>query len=184
MKAKIQERLMRHWRLHRRGYFWNTLLVLVVVVGVQAWQTRHVPSGLMPNLAIQVLQPDGRVESTTLHRWRAAHPGTPVALHFWAEWCPICRTEQHSVSRLAQDWPVLTVAMQSGTGDNVSAVIRKRQLPWETVIDQSGEVTRAHGFHAVPAFVVIDNNGMMRTPTVGYTTELGMRLRLWWVGSF
>lgn len=32
----------------------------------------------------------------------------------------------------------------------------------------------------IPAFVVIDAKGQLRTPTMGYTTEVGMRLRLWW----
>lgn len=138
----------------------------------------------MPNLAVQVLKPGGRIESTSLHRWRAEHPGTPVALHFWADWCPICRTEEHSVSRLEQDWPVLTVAMQSGSADNVNSVLEKRQLPWETVIDQRGEITTSHGFQAVPAFMVVDSNGIVRATTVGYTSELGMRLRLWWAENF
>ena len=184
MKTTIRERFSQHWHAHRKDYLWNAVLALVVLFGVQAWQTRHVPSGLAPDLAIQVLRADGGVDSTTLQQWRAQHPGEPVALHFWAEWCPICRTEQHSVSRVARDWPVLSVAMQSGNAEDVGKVLHERQLPWATVIDQSGEVTRRHGFQSVPAFVVIDADGVMRTPTAGYTSELGMRLRLWWAGIF
>ena len=46
----------------------------------------------------------------------------------------------------------------------------------------SGSATQLDrlGFKAVPAFVVVDAQGDLRTATVGYTTELGMRLRLWW----
>jgi hypothetical protein len=36
----------------------------------------------------------------------------------------------------------------------------------------------------VPAFVVVDAEGRLRMPTVGYTSELGLRLRLWWAGVF
>ena len=176
----LRQRLNRHWRSRWKDYVWNIVLALIVLLGVQAWQTRHVPNGLAPDLPIQLLRADGGVESTTLQQWRAQHPGEPVALHFWAEWCPICRTEEHSVSRVAEDWPVLTVAMQSGNADAVGKVLMARQLSWAAAIDQSGEITRAHGFQAVPAFVVIDGDGLLRTPTVGYTSELGMRLRLWW----
>ena len=30
-------------------------------------------------------------------------------------------------------------------------------------------------------WLVVDAKGQMRTPAVGYQTEMGMRLRLWWV---
>ena len=122
--------------------------------------------------------PDGRL--LTLEQWRAAHPGQPVALHFWAEWCPVCRAEEHSIGRVAQDWPLLGVAMQSGDGAAVARVMGTRGLHWPTVVDAQGEVARAWGVQAVPAFIVIRPDGTMGPVSVGYTTELGMRLRLWW----
>ncbi len=151
-----------------------------VFVIVQVWQTRKVPGGLAPDFAVTVTHADGRVDTTSLAQWRAAHPGEPVALHFWADWCPICRTEEHSISRLAQDWPVMTVAMQSGDAARVAKVLAQRELPWQASVDARGEIARAYGFGAVPAFVVVDASGRLRAPTVGYTSEVGMRLRLWW----
>lgn len=74
----------------------------------------------------------------------------------------------------------MTIAMQSGDAAKVAQVLRKRELPWHAAIDPQSDITRAHGFAAVPAFVVVDAAGRLRTPTVGYTTELGMRMRLWW----
>ena len=35
---------------------------------------------------------------------------------------------------------------------------------------------------AVPAFIVIAPDGRISSASVGYTTEIGMRLRLWWAG--
>lgn len=173
-----------HWRKNWKSYLLQFALLVAVFLAVQAWQTRHVPAGPAPDLAISVLQPDGTTISTTLSQWRQAHLGQAVALHFWAEWCPICRAEESSVTRLAQDWPVLTVAMQSGPAAKVRQVQQQRQLPWQTAIDTQGELTRAFGFQSVPAFVVLDEQGRLRSASVGYTTELGMRLRLWWVRLF
>jgi thiol-disulfide isomerase/thioredoxin len=184
MPNKLIPRFAAHLRTHWKSHLLNLALLVTIVVAVQAWQTRHVPAGPAPDLAISVLQPDGTTRSTTLAQWRQAHPGQPVALHFWAEWCPICRAEESSVTRLAQDWPVLTVAMQSGPAAKVRQVQQQRQLPWQTAIDTRGELTRAFGFQSVPAFVVIDGQGRLRSASAGYTTELGMRLRLWWVRLF
>ena len=167
----------RRWKRH----LGTAAMVAAVFLVAQAWQTRKVPSGAAPDFAVTVTRADGSVATTTLAEWRAAHPGEPVALHFWADWCPICRTEEHSITRLARDWPVMTVAMQSGNAEKVGQVLRKRALPWQAAVDARSEITRAHGFEAVPAFVVVDAAGQLRAPTVGYTTELGMRMRLWWV---
>lgn len=172
--------LRQQWKSH----LGTLLLVLAVVFGVQAWQTRHVPSGTAPELAFTVLHPDGSRSNTTLADWRAAYPGQPVALHVWAEWCPICHTEEHSVTRLARDWPVLTVAMRSGAPETVARVLAQRELPWTTAIDARGALAQTLGFQAVPAFVVVDADGHLRGASVGYTSEIGMRLRLWWAKLF
>jgi len=179
--SRLIARMRDYWRNNWKSHSQTVVFAAAVVFGVQAWQTRAVPSGLAPNVELVLLQPDGTSSKSTLQDWRAQHPGQPVTLHFWADWCPICRTEENSITRLTADWPVLSVAMQSGPEDNVRKVIQKRELPWNASVDESGHATHAFGFNAVPAFVVVDARGQLRAPTMGYTTEIGMRLRLWWV---
>ncbi|WP_243457476.1 redoxin domain-containing protein [Ottowia testudinis] len=170
-------RLRRAWR----GHLGTLAMVLAVLLGAHAWQTRHVPRGPAPDFsALAVSVEDGAALS--LAQWRAAHPGQPVALHFWADWCAICKLEQHSVSRVAADWPVLTVAMQSGDVAAVRRTLGQRSLNWPTVIDPDGALAARYGFRAVPAWVVIDSKGRISASSVGYTSEAGMRLRLWWAG--
>jgi len=173
---RTREYLHTHWKSHLSTF----VFFAVAVIGVQVWQTRAVPGGVAPNVEVFLVQPDGTASKSTLQDWRAKHPGQPVALHFWADWCPICRAEENSITRLTADWPVLTVVMQSGPSAKVLQVLQQRALPWNATVDERASATHAFGFNAVPAFVVIDAKGNLRTPTVGYTTEIGMRLRLWW----
>jgi thiol-disulfide isomerase/thioredoxin len=180
MNPSLWLRIRHHWRQQWKHHLGTLALVVLVVLGVQTWQTRTVPATVPMDTPLTVLLPDGQGITTTLAQWRARHPGQPVVLHVWAEWCPICRTEEHSVSRLSSGAPVLTIAMQSGPPEAVGRVLAQRQLPWATAVDARGELARALGFKAVPAFVVLDADDQLRTPSVGYTSEIGMRLRLWW----
>ena len=168
-----------NWRAHA-----STLAVLVVaVLALNAWQTRDLPAGPAPDFQAPLV---GAIdtESITLEAWRAQHPGRAVALHFWAEWCGICRAEEGSISDLQQDWPVLTIAMRSGDAAQVARVMAQRDLHWLAAVDADGRLTARYGFKAVPAFVVLDAKGRIRHASVGYTPELGMRLRLWLAQHF
>lgn len=165
----------RRWRRHGVTLGW----LLLVLLAVHAWQTRHVPGGSAPDFrAPAVAAQDGAMLS--LAQWRAAHPGQPVALNFWAEWCPVCKLEQDNVSRVARRWPVLTVALRSGDAAAVQRELARRGLPWATVVDPHGEIAAAYGVTAVPAFIVLDADGRIRASSVGYTTTPGLWLRLAW----
>lgn len=156
------------------------LVFAAVFLLVQAWQQRDIPSGPAPQTGGWLA--DG--QAFCLNDWRERNPGKAVALHFWAEWCPICRTEEGSVSSVAEDWPVISVAMQSGKADAVNAYLKQNGLTWTTLIDDTGRISGEYGLKGVPAFVVIDADGEIRSVSTGYTTELGMRLRLWWADTF
>ncbi|HQV40473.1 MAG: protein disulfide oxidoreductase [Moraxellaceae bacterium] len=158
----------------------TVLLVLSVVVAVNVWRTRDAPAGVAPPI-VGVLASGQQI---TLDEFRAQHAGRPVALYFWAEWCPVCRAEAHVVTRVMKDYPVLTIAMQSGSVAEVAQVLQKRELDWPTLVDADGAITRQYGLPGVPGLVLLDTQGMIRFVEVGYTTEIGLRLRLWWAGRF
>lgn len=174
--SKSPAKPSRRWK----SWLLEAAIFLAVFVAIQAWQQRDVPTGPAPATAGRLA--DGR--NFDLIAWRASHPDRPVALHFWAEWCPICATEESSVSSVAADWPVMTVAMQSGTGEEVARHLADKGLAWPALVDGDGRIAAGYGLKAVPAFVVIDRNGTIRSISTGYTSELGMRLRLWWVDRF
>lgn len=180
--SRLQSRC-RTWLGNWRSHALTLLLLVALVLGVQAWQTRHVPAGAAPPFDIPLAgAPAGT--RIALDAWRSRHPGRAVALHFWAEWCSICRLEEGSVSALQADWPVLTIAMRSGEAAQVARVLDQRALPWLSAVDADGSVSARYGLKAVPAFIVLDAQGHIRHASVGYTSALGMRTRLWLAQHF
>jgi thiol-disulfide isomerase/thioredoxin len=158
-----------------RGYAANVLVLVVLVAGIRWWQHRDMVSGAAP--ALQGVTLAG--QPYTL----AARPGKPVLVHFWATWCPICRAEQGSIAAIAHDDPnVITVAMQSGSAEQVSRHMQEQGIAFPVVNDSDGHLSAAWGVHAVPASFIISPDGQVRFIEVGYTTGIGLRLRLWLAG--
>lgn len=173
---KAAQRL-RAWARGWKSHLLTLALVWLMVTAVDAWRLRDLPRGPAPATAL-VLAPHG--QATTLQDWRAQHPGRAVALHFWAEWCAICRIEEPTVAALSADWPVLGIAMQSGDVAQVARVQQQRGHPWPTAVDPRGQLSADWGVRSVPALVVMDASGRVRFATSGYTAGWSMRLRLWW----
>lgn len=170
------QRVLRSWASHWKQHLATLLAAWALVAAVDHWRMRDLPRGPAPDAPITL----ANGVRTTLHAWRTAHPGQPVALHFWAEWCAICQLEEPAIAALSHDWPVLGIAMQSGPAARVAQVQQQRGLPWPTAVDPQAELSRQWGVRSVPALVVIDSQGQVRFTTSGFTPEWAMRLRLWW----
>jgi peroxiredoxin len=150
----------------------EVLLVVMLIAGIRAWQQRDIVSGAAP--ALQGVLLGGK--SYIL----AAKPAQPVLVYFWATWCPVCRAQQGTVEDIARDNPnVITVAMQSGSRDEVVKHLKEQGLSFPVVNDPDNRISAAWGVRAVPASFIVDADGQIRFVEIGYTTGFGLRLRLW-----
>jgi thiol-disulfide isomerase/thioredoxin len=156
---------------HRRPWLRDVLIVVVALVAVRAYQQRDLPSGAAPQLEGALL--DGS------HASLATYRGEPVLLHFWATWCGVCRIEQGSIDAIARDQPVLSISSKSGAADAVGTYVTQNNVEPRVIVDSSGELAERFGVNAFPTTFVLDRNGDIRFREVGYTTELGLRARLW-----
>lgn len=156
-------------RLLRWG---GELLVLVVLLlAVEAWLTRETPRDVAAVLAGQSM--DG--QPFDISQWR----GQGGIIYFWAEWCAVCKANRHVIKSIAEDQQVMTIAMQSGSPAEVTAYMQKEQITFPVIVDELGEISRRFHVTGVPAALIIDKEGRIAHVTRGYTTELGLRLRLW-----
>lgn len=153
------------------------LLVVAVFAGVGYWRAADLPAGPAPLLAGQLA--DGR--AADLAEVVKAAGGRPVLVSFWATWCPICKAEEGNIDAVARDWPVLTVAMQSGERMTVAKHLHERGLRFPALIDASGSLAGEWKVRGVPTHFIVDGRGVIRYQSVGYATEWGLRARLWWI---
>lgn len=150
--------------------------LLLLLLMAEYFLTRDAVRGEAPPIQTRTL--DG--ELFDLEGFR----GRPAVIHFWATWCPVCDLEQGMVERLARRHPLISVAMQSGTEEEVAEWMAGRGVAYPVVNDPIGELAGRYGVTAVPASFVLDRQGRVRFVTRGYTSGLGMRARLWLAGWY
>ena len=160
----------------RRLPYREILVFIVVLLGIQLWQARDMATGTMPPLAGRLADGGEGSLAATL----AAAQGRPVLVYVWSAWCPICRVSEGTVTALAEDWPVLTLAMQSGGIAEVAKFMTERGIAYPALVDERGELAWSLGVRGVPAWFVVDGKGNIRFAGTGYTSSWGLRLRLWW----
>lgn len=168
-RKPVVGRSKRYWR---RAL--EVLIVLAVLFGVHVYQTRNLVAGEAPDFQARLI--DGTPVRLSDLR------GQPVMLQFWATWCPVCRLEQGSIDAIADDHKVISIALEDSTAGEIESWMNERDVSYPVVRDASGSLASLYGVHGVPTTVIVDADGHIRFAEVGYTTEIGMRLRLWWAG--
>jgi thiol-disulfide isomerase/thioredoxin len=163
---------LRTWK----AWTWVRDLVVVVlfVVALRTYQQRNLPSGRAPEFELVAL--DGARVSLEHYR------GAPVLLHFWATWCGVCRAEQSSIDSIARELPVLSVASQSGGANEVAAYVKAHGIQPRVLVDASNALANRYGVGSFPTTFVLAPDGKIRFVEVGYTSELGLRARMWLAG--
>ena len=154
-----------------RGWPLNLVLILVIVAGVQWWKGRPLASGEAPTLRGVTL------EGQTLNL--ADYRGRPVLVHFWATWCPVCRLGNGAIDAIARDHQVVAVALQSGDAPEIRRYMAAEGLSFTVVSDETGALASPWGVPGVPATFILDANGRIAHATMGFSSEWGLRARLW-----
>lgn len=153
-------------------------MILIAIVGaVTVWQNRGLPEGKAPPLA--GVRTDGSVVKVG-----AGGTASAQLVVFWATWCPVCRAEEDNISSVAEDWPVVSVAMQSGAMAEVAKYLREREIALPALVDADGQMAADWRVRGVPVHFILDPAGNIRFRVVGYATTPGLRLRLWWAQQF
>lgn len=148
-------------------------LVIFIVVSQAAswWKSRDAPTGDLSDFDGELM--DGSRFAVSMFS------GQPVLLHFWATWCVICDIEKNSVQSIAQDYPVITIASWSEGVSEVEKYMSENQLTFPVMLDNDGRLARSFGLKGVPASFILSPDGEIKFLETGYTTEAGLRFRLW-----
>jgi thiol-disulfide isomerase/thioredoxin len=147
-------------------------IILLAFLAIRVYLTQGtIQSGPAPDFGGQLL--DG--SSFQLQDFR----GKPALVHFWATWCKVCALNDGTIDSLAEDHQVMTVVMESGTKKAVYDEMQKRGLSFPVFYDGAGVLANRYRVKGVPTNFILDSKGNISHVEPGYTTGLGLRIRLW-----
>lgn len=147
------------------------VLFLAIMLAANAWKTRNTPDGNLSRFSGVLM--DGTAFTVS------EFAGRPVLFHFWATWCPICDLQKGSIQSIDEDYPVISIASWSEGKAEVAAYMQQNQLTFPVMLDNNGELAQDFGLQGVPASFILDPQGNITFVESGYTSEIGLRLRLW-----
>jgi len=107
--------------------------------------------------------------------------GKPLVLHFWATGCPACKLEAPNIETISKEYEVLSVALNSGSNEQVKAYMKENELSFRVVNDTDGEWAEKFKIEVYPTTFIYDAKGELRFTEVGYTTTAGLLARMEWI---
>jgi thiol-disulfide isomerase/thioredoxin len=158
-------------RATKVGFLVAVLLALGAVCGIE-WYERAVvaPREELASLEVESLHfpaPAFKLADAEGHpRSLADYRGKFVLLNFWATWCPPCRAEIPSMSRLAEeldDEPNFALVALSVDDDwaAVKGFFHGRVPGFQILLDQGARVSEAYGTSKFPESYVVDPSGQV-----------------------
>lgn len=152
------------------------LLVVVIVGGIYAWQSRDLlPAGeRVPAPAFELLDLQGR--PWTLDSLM----GKPTVLYFFAPWCGVCAASSPQLRWFdrwkGEDVQVVLVGLDWSSPAELADYAARHELTLPILVagPLTGTDYRIRGY---PTYYVLDADGRIAGRDFGYTTAPGLWLR-------
>lgn len=107
--------------------------------------------------------------------------GKPLLLYFWAKWCHTCKLQSSNIEYISQEYNVLTIAVNSGSNDEIKAYMQEHELSFKVINDKDESWAKQFRVEAYPTTFMYTAQGKLKFTDVGYTTTAGLLARFEWI---
>ena len=176
--TSLLTRLRSGWKA-LRGHFGGlatrgSLLDDERLILVHAWQTRNLPKDdHTPSLELTWL--DGKRADSVMVT------GETGVVYFFAPWCFYCKKSIDNLDELVADGDLSwarVVALDYGSLDEVREFIKETRVNLPVLLG-SPQTSHDWQIRAFPTYFVIDGDGQIVSRSVGYSTKIGLKARVW-----
>lgn len=176
---KSARRIARRRRI--KSYVFQGLLVAALFMGVSAYKARTLLAAdlqLAPALDGQTLAGEAFNLSDS--------NSEATLVYFFAPWCLYCAASTDNIVRLRKlrdesDLSIVMVALDWESRDEIQAYAIKHQLNVPVLVGDRA-IASTWQISGFPSYYVIDSANRVAARDFGYSTQVGLWLRTWWVG--
>ena len=147
------------------------LVFTLIYTAVNWWRQPVMPT----NPQLQLMDYQGQSVDLT-----AMSKDKPTLVYFWGTWCPICSVTSPTINTLAAsgDYPIVTVAIKSGSDQDLGGYLQEHNYNFTTINDQQGIIFDDWQGQVTPSYVIL-KDGKMTQGLTGIQPEWSLKLRLW-----
>lgn len=147
-----------------RRWSWLPLLTVLLLAGCDSSDQSLVLGKSVPAVELERFE-GGRLQ------FPVAYEGHVVLIHFWADWCALCRDELLGSEPLYrryrdQGLEVLAINLQQPR-ETVRSYLAGLDISYPVLLDSSGEMARRYGVSALPLVYLLDRQGRLYTRILG-----------------
>ena len=85
----------------------------------------------------------------------------PTIVYFWGTWCGYCRYTSPTINTLAKEgYPVVSIALRSGSMQDVTDYLKEHQYEFTTVNDPHGALANQWGVNVTPTIILLHQGKM------------------------
>ena len=142
-------------------------LVLLAAIGTAADCLRA------PKLPVQAASAPLALLSGGETTLAQASAGRTAAVYVWGSWCGICRHTSPAIQKLHENGiPVYSIALRSGSDDEVRQYLHKNGYTFPAANDEHGALSQQWGIKVTPTIILLKNGKVLHTTTglAGYWT--------------
>ncbi|MEH6824366.1 MAG: redoxin family protein [Motiliproteus sp.] len=150
------------------------LLFSILWLGISAWQQKDLLQDAIAAPAFSLISLAG--ETVRLGDIQAER----TLLYFFAPWCSICKLSIGNLNELNADksLAVVAVALSYQSPAEITEFVGDQALDVPVLLGTQQTLTE-YKIEMFPTYYVLDANKRVISKSVGYSTELGMKLRSW-----
>ena len=154
------------------------LLLVALFVGVTWWQQKD----MLPTSS-EITAPTFSLATMKgqTYNFHPEQQSQKSLIYFFAPWCNICHASidnMEAIKKSANDKVnLIAIALDWRTKEEVEAFLERHQLSIPVLLG-TRQTRQDFKINAYPSYYVINKKGLIDYKDMGYTTELGMRIRL------
>ena len=156
----------------------QTLIFIGIFLLITWWQQKDMLTTSSHELApsFSLVNMKGEVMS-----FNPSEQTQKTLVYFFAPWCGICHASIDNIESIKQsadgEINFYIIALDWKGKQEVEEFLAEHHLTIPVLLGTQ-QTTNAFKIRGFPSYYVIDSDGLLQSKDMGYTTELGMRIRL------